>query len=72
MQDAVIDQTGANDRGLMDENFVVLRETKMPAVLVEMGFLSTYDERMMLISETYRTQLAQGIAEGVIQYFNQR
>lgn len=63
--------TGAQDRGIESADFVVLRETKMCAVLVEMGFMSTHEELMLLISDSYQDKLALGIAEGIVQYLNQ-
>lgn len=49
------------------ESFYVLRNTQMPAVLVEMGFLSNYSERQKLLSEDYQEILSQKIAEGILQ-----
>ncbi len=70
IQGPVTQVTGAKDRGIMSADFVVLRETKMSAVLVEMGFMSTHDELMKLISATYQDKLAEGIAEGIVRYLN--
>lgn len=70
IQGPVTQLTGARDRGIMSANFVVLRETKMCAVLVEMGFMSTHEELMKLINDTYQDKLAQGIAEGIVRYLN--
>ena len=39
----------------------------MPAVLVEMGFLSNYSERQKLLSNDYQETLSQKIAEGILQ-----
>jgi N-acetylmuramoyl-L-alanine amidase len=38
----VIVQTGAESRGVKQANFAVVRETKMPAILIEAGFLSIF------------------------------
>lgn len=62
--------TGAVDRGIKDADFVVLRETDMCAVLVEMGFMTNHGELMDLISDSYQDKLAQGIAEGIVSYLN--
>ncbi len=50
------------------EGYYVLRNTQMPAVLVEMGFLSNYSERQKLLSDDYQEILSQRIAEGILQY----
>lgn len=70
IQEPIAQLTGAKDRGIVDADFVVLRETKMCAVLVEMGFMSTHEELMKLINDTYQDKLAQGIAEGIVRYLN--
>ncbi len=52
-------------RSVKTGNFSVIRETKMPAVLVETGFLSNPRERAALLDARYRMRLAKGIAEGI-------
>ena len=68
VQDAAIAATGAIDRGISSANFVVLRETYMPAVLVECGFMTNVDELTLLCDESYQQKLADGIAQGVTDY----
>ncbi len=53
-------------------NFAVIRETTMPAVLVETGFLSNPKERGCLLDGRYRMRLAKGIAEGIHAYLGMR
>ena len=45
--------------------YYVLRNTQMPAVLGEMGFLSNYSESQNLLDDDYQENLAQRIAEGI-------
>ena len=71
IQSPVTKLTGAQDRGIESADFVVLRETDMCAVLVEMGFMSTHEELMLLINDSYQDKLALGISEGIVQYLNQ-
>ena len=49
-------------------NFFVLKGTQMPAILIEVGFLSNYDEERMLKNSYYRQQMANAIAEGIQNY----
>lgn len=64
--------TGAVDRGINSANFSVVRESKMPAVLVETGFMTCHEELLRLKDEAYQTRMAQGIAQGIIRYLNGR
>ncbi|AAD18561.1 N-acetylmuramoyl-L-alanine amidase 50K precursor [Chlamydia pneumoniae TW-183] len=57
-------------RGLKTANFVVIRDTSMPAVLVETGFLSNSRERAALQDARYRMHVAKGIAEGVHNFLS--
>lgn len=68
----VIRRTSANSRGVKKGNFYVIRETSMPAVLVEGGFISNPKERALLKSREYQEKIAQGIADGIDQYFKAR
>ncbi len=65
----VIDQTEAHSRGVKGGNFHVIRETEMPAVLVEGGFVTNGEERQLLKDKAYLSKIAEGIANGVDKYF---
>ncbi len=51
--------------------FFVVRNTLIPAVLVETGFLSNHQEHNKLISPFYRQKMAEIIARGVLDYANE-
>jgi N-acetylmuramoyl-L-alanine amidase len=63
-----VDQTGAISRGIKQGNFHVIRETDMPAVLVEGGFITNREERGRLRDKAYLDELATGIAQGIDEY----
>ena len=52
-------------RNVKEENYQVLRETEVPAVLLEIGYLSNAAERADLQSSEYQNTLAQAIFEGI-------
>ncbi len=54
--------------GVHGAPFVVLMNSKMPSVLVEMGYCSNATEAKRLASSKYREILANAIAEGLISY----
>ncbi len=62
--------SGAYDRGISSANFSVVRESHMPSVLVETGFMTCHEELMRLADDTYQGNIARGIAQGVIRYLN--
>ncbi len=66
---SLIGITRAEDRGLKRARFVVLRNSAMPAALVECGFLSNPQEEQKLSTPSYRETVAQGIAQGILNYF---
>jgi len=55
-------------RGIKKSNFHVLRETQMPAVLVECEFLSNPDTRKFLREPENQKRLAQAISRGSFRY----
>lgn len=57
--------TKAIDRGIKQANFYVLRGAFMPAVLLEMGFISNPVEESFLVNKEYQERLAQTIFEGI-------
>jgi len=66
--DRVLEHTEAKSRGVKHGNFAVIRETKMPAILVEGGFLTNDAERKKIQNPAYLKKLALGIAEGIQSY----
>src|SRR5205809_281738 len=56
------------DRGIKRARFAVLRLTKVPAVLVEGGFLTERGESQLIAKKDWRVKLAQAIGAGVENY----
>ena len=53
----------------VSDGIYLLREVKIPAVLVECGFLSNTNEEQLLLSTEYQTKMANAIADGIDKYF---
>ena len=66
---ALIDSIGTVDRGTQTCNFYVVKHTDMPAILVEISFISNPDEEKMMNSEAGVKKIARGIADGIADYF---
>lgn len=71
-QRALIEATGRPDRGVKTADFQVLRETAMPAILVEINFISNAHEEIMLKVPEYQSMCAEAIAAGVSNYLERR
>ena len=60
---------GVVDGGVREGPFWVLVGAQMPAVLIEVGFITNPSEGRRLGSKRYQRRLAKGIADGVVRYF---
>ncbi len=69
VQSSLVRETGAVDKGTQPATYYVLRNAAMPAILVEMGFMSNNAEAAKLRSDAYRNKVAQGIFNGIVKYF---
>jgi N-acetylmuramoyl-L-alanine amidase len=65
VQYAVISKTGARDRGIRARHLYVTRHTRIPAVLIEGGFITNTMESHLLNEDDYSNTLAEGIADGI-------
>lgn len=70
IQKDMVSGLSAEDRGSKRARFVVLQDTKMPAALIECGFISNNSDIRKLSSPVYRQKLANAIANGVFRYAN--
>ena len=68
IQSELVDSTNAINRGVKHAPFVVLIGTKVPAVLVEVGFLSHQAEARKLAKKEYKRNIAEAIARGIDRY----
>ncbi len=64
----LIHTTRAEDRGLKQRGFYVLRNTKRTAVLLELGFLTNGADARLARSSGYRQKLATAAAAGILDY----
>src|SRR5699024_4133828 len=69
LQNELIKQTKANNRGVKDKNLHVNRESKMPSSLVELGFIDNKTDAEKLKSSSFKKKLANGIVNGISSYF---
>lgn len=60
--------TGMADRGVREARFYVIRSTSMPSALVEVGFVTGAQDAPRLASASFRSDLAEAIANGILSY----
>ncbi len=70
VQQSLVEHGRRPNLGVLENSYKVIRETRMPSILVETAFISNPTEERLLADPAFRTKLAQGIAEGIIKYFN--
>lgn len=66
--DGVLSYTKAKSRGVKHGNYLVIRETNMPAIIVEGGFMTNDDEMQKIRDGSYLKKLAWGIAQGIKKF----
>lgn len=72
MQRNVLAQLRSRDRGLFgDDELFVLTESTMPAVLIELGYLTNPEEFAKLTDEAYQDLAAKGIYDGIVEAFGE-
>ena len=71
IQDNLENVGGFQDRGINAAGFYVIKRTTMPAVLMELGFISNPEEEKKLNTPQIQQQMAQGIVQGLDDFFAQ-
>lgn len=68
IQKHYVSMAGRKNKGVHQAGFLVLRETSMPSVLTELGFITTPEEEAYLNSQDGVSKLARSIFEGFLDY----
>lgn len=66
IQEQLIDTLNTTDRGVKEANFYVVKNTEMPAVLVELAFITNEQDAVLLRDR--QDDIARAIARGVTDY----
>lgn len=70
VQSEIIKAVPLSNRSVKEGNFAIVRDTKAPAILVELGFISNPTEEKKLASSEYQKKWAQAICKGICKYSN--
>ncbi|WP_432666882.1 M56 family metallopeptidase [Wukongibacter baidiensis] len=71
VKNSLVKKLEASDQGIIERpKLIVLRDTKMPAIILSIGFLTNPKEAKLLKDDNYRERCAEGAYNGIIEYFN--
>jgi len=65
---SVLDKLAVRKRGVKGAGFYVLKGARMPAVLIEIGFVSNKEEASSLSSTYYKKKLTEALVDGILNY----
>lgn len=68
---SIVRSVDVKERGVRRARFYVLRNSKMPSTLIEVGFVTGVEDAPKLRNANYQRQMAEAIARGVIEYIKQ-
>ena len=64
--------TPQKNRGVVEQNLYVTRNTKMPAVLFELGFMDNKREALLMVDVNFQKECAQEIAKAVCEFYGKK
>ena len=64
----LVEYTGLKGRGIKKENFYVINQNAIPAVLVEGGFMNSKIDHKVITSDDGQTAYAKAVAEGLVEF----
>ncbi|OGH99968.1 MAG: hypothetical protein A2039_05830 [Candidatus Melainabacteria bacterium GWA2_34_9] len=68
----MVNNINSPDRGIRTARFYVIRNTAVPAILAEVGYLSNDSERYSILTEERKDATARAIANGIINYLKSK
>ncbi|WP_414526470.1 N-acetylmuramoyl-L-alanine amidase [Nodularia chucula] len=72
IHNSVVQNVTIRDRNVRQARFYVLRQSSMPSVLVEVGFVTGAQDAARLRTTAYQNQMADAIARGILQHLQRR
>ncbi|MFN3648741.1 MAG: N-acetylmuramoyl-L-alanine amidase [Armatimonadota bacterium] len=65
----MVSAVGRADRGVRNASFQVIRETNIPSVLLEVGYINNAEEELLLATPEFHQRFAESVTQGVLRYF---
>lgn len=72
LQKHVVEVTGLRDRGAKKQDLFVVRDTEMPAALIEVGYLTNPQDESKLWTDDFQNDVATAIVEGIKEYIYEK
>lgn len=70
VQNSLAASVSLNDRGIMQADYKVLRNTDAPAILLELGFITNAYDLSVIRTAEYQQQVGEAVANGLMNYFH--
>lgn len=70
INEEIVENANMNDRKVKEADYYVIKNLVMPAVLVELGFITNDGDRAKLTSDKYQTIFAESIYNGIMRYYS--
>ena len=71
LNEELLNYGGLNNRGVKSANFYVIKHSRCPSSLIELAFITNYEEERLLASDEYQERLAQAIVAAIDRFFNE-
>jgi N-acetylmuramoyl-L-alanine amidase len=68
IHNSVLSSLNIQDRGVRTSRFYVIRNTSMPSILIEVGFVTGQEDAANMVNPVWRRKMALAIAQGILQY----
>ncbi|KOP77775.1 N-acetylmuramoyl-L-alanine amidase, partial [Lysinibacillus sp. FJAT-14745] len=68
----IVNNLNMNNRKVRKYNYIVVANTNIPAILVELGFLSNNEDRAKLTDDKYIELFAESIYKGILEYYSKQ
>jgi N-acetylmuramoyl-L-alanine amidase len=66
----LIEATGFYNRGVRTANYYVIKNTKMPSALIEVGFLTNAAENKKMLDPNFQKRVGEAMAAAIVEYYN--
>ena len=68
----IVKNVNMNNRNVREKKYIVIANTNIPAILVELGFLSNNEDRAKLSDDQYLELFAESIYKGILEYYSKQ